>query len=585
MASSAPRPLRLLRYAVGLLEGELDGADADGMEEPLVAQGCPGAKGSRGDFRRFAYRSSARFGFGETAARRLIGSMPGKRGAMVSLWTEDRIENASRPADLDQVRSADVVVVGAGITGLTTALLLVRAGKKVAVVEARQIGACTTGNTTGKVSVLQGSKLASIAGKHGTDVLRDYVTGNTEGRDWLIRYCDDRGLDLQREDDHAYAHSESGISTARDVLAACRAANLEPEWIDEADVPFPFRGGVRLRNQAQIDPMPYLGSLVTEIERHGGVLLQGVRATTVAGTNPVEVRIRMTSTTDDTRDPQFAIAAQHCVLATGTPVLDRGLFFARLEAKRSYCMAFDVPGGITTPMFLSVDSPTRSVRYAPAPNGNKLIVGGAGHSVGRKRHPKQAVTELERWAALHYPGAVRTHYWSAQDYHPADELPYVGPLLPKLESILVATGFDKWGMTNGVAAALALSSRILGGRMDWAEAFASWSTHELSGAATALQTNLKVGLHLAKGWTAPLVTSPAEPTEGEGVVNGPPWRLRATSVVDGEQRSVFPVCPHLGGIVGWNDSDRAWECPLHGSRFAPDGTLLEGPATRGLTRC
>lgn len=504
---------------------------------------------------------------------------------MTSLWTEGRTETASRPDEIAQISSADVVVVGAGITGLTTALLLARAGKKVAVVEARHVGACATGNTTGKVSVLQGSKLAGIASKHGPDVLKNYVTGNAEGRDWLIRHCDGHGLNLQREDDHAYAQSESGISTARSVLAACREAQLEPDWVEEADVPFPFRGGVRLREQAQIDPMALLGSLVTDFESHGGVLLHGVRATTVSGTNPVTVGLRLTSPPDDSRDQQFSITAAHCVLATGTPILDRGLFFARLEAKRSYCMAFDVPGGITTPMFLSVDSPTRSVRYAPTENGNKLIVGGAGHSVGRSAHPKDAVAELERWAVLHYPGAVRTHYWSAQDYHPADELPYVGPLLPKLHSILVATGFDKWGMTNGVAAALALSARILGGRMDWAETFASWSPHELTGVTTALQANLKVGLHLAKGWTAPLVAPSVDPTDGNGVVNGPPWRLRATSVVDGEQRSVSPVCPHLGGIVEWNDSDLAWECPLHGSRFAPDGTLLEGPATRGLSRC
>ena len=99
---------------------------------------------------------------------------------------------------------------------------------------------------------------------------------------------------------------------------------------------------------------------------------------------------------------------------------------------------------------------------------------------------------------------MQTHYWSAQDYTPADELPYVGPILPGNDKIFVATGFDKWGMTNGTAAALALSSRILGGRMDWADAFASWSPHELSGIPTAMQANLEVGLNLAKGWITPV---------------------------------------------------------------------------------
>lgn len=504
---------------------------------------------------------------------------------MSSLWTDGRIEIASRPDEVAQAHTADVLVVGAGITGLTTAVLLARAGKKVLVVEARHVGACATGNTTGKVSVLQGTKLARIRAKHGPDVLSAYVMGNAEGRDWLIRYHDDHGLAYQREDDHSYAQAESGLSTARDVLAACREAGVDAQWVDEADVPFPFQGGVRVREQAQLDPVPYLGSLVTELEKHGGTLLQGVRATTVTGTDPVRVRFRLTDTAQDTRDEQFSVTARHCVLATGTPILDRGMFFARVEAKRSYCLAFDAPGDITTPMFLSVDSPTRSVRYAPTAAGSKLIVGGAGHPVGRADNPSKAVAELSHWAALHYPGAVQTHYWSAQDYHPDDEVPFIGPLLPMHESVLVATGFDKWGMTNGVAAALALSARILGGRMDWAQTFASWRLHELRGVPTALQANMKVGLHLANGWLAPLTSSAEEPADGTGVVSGPPWRLRATSVVDGVQRTVSPVCPHLGGIVKWNDSDRAWECPLHGSRFAPDGALLEGPATRGLSGC
>ncbi len=137
-------------------------------------------------------------------------------------------------------------------------------------------------------------------------------------------------------------------------------------------------------------------------------------------------------------------------------------------------------------------------------------------------------------------------------------------------------------MTNGIAAALSLSGQILGGHMPWANAFAAWSPRELRGLSAALKHNLSDGYELAKGWVAP-ATRRADPAEGHGVVAGPPWHLHADSVVDGVHRTVSPVCPHLGGIVTWNDADCAWECPLHGSRFAPDGTLLQGPATRGLT--
>jgi glycine/D-amino acid oxidase-like deaminating enzyme/nitrite reductase/ring-hydroxylating ferredoxin subunit len=436
------------------------------------------------------------------------------------------------------------------------------------------------------LSLLQGSKLSRIASKHGRTMLRAYISGNAEGRDWLLRHCHDHGLNVQREDDHAYAQSAQGISTVKSVLDACRVGGLEgAEWIERADVPFPFCGGVRLQDQAQIDPMPFLNSLVVELETHGGTLLQGVRAIAVSGRGPVRIGLRNAqASADDNRDQQFSITAGQCVLATGIPVLDRGGFFARLKPHRSYCLAFDVPADLTRPMFISVDSPTRSVRYASTADGDKLIVGGAGHTVGRADTPAGGVAELCEWARLHYPGAVQTHFWSAQDYTPIDELPYVGPLLPRFDHVLVATGFDKWGLTNGVAAALALSSRILGGHLPWARAFASWSPHELTGMATALQANLEVGFNLAKGWIGPLTASSAALCDGGGVVSGLPWHLRAVSKTEGTEQTVSPVCPHLGGIVAWNDADRAWECPLHGSRFAPDGTLLEGPATRGLSR-
>ena len=356
-----------------------------------------------------------------------------------------------------------------------------------------------TGNTTAKISLLQGSKMSKIVAKHGPKRAQQYVEGNREGQEWLIQHCEAHGLSVQREDAYTYAQSEKGVPSARAELEACKAAGLAVDWVDEADVPFPFAGGVRLAHQAQFDPMPLLDSLIVELDERGGRMAQGVRVQKVSGDGDgLALHVR-TSAGDE-----FDVHANKCVLATGIPILDRGGFFARLKPNRSYCMAYRVPGNMTRGMYLSADSPTRSTRYAPTAEGDRLIVGGAGHPVGHQKSPSSSVQELDAWTKVHYPGAMQTHYWSAQDYAPIDELPYVGPILPGQEKIFVATGFDKWGMTNGVAAALALSSRILGGRMDWAEAFASWSPHELSGIPKAMQMNLEVGLYLARGWITPV---------------------------------------------------------------------------------
>ncbi len=493
---------------------------------------------------------------------------------MTSLWLDrPRVDYST---EFVPDRQCDVVVVGAGMTGVVTALLCARTGCEVILLEARTAGAVTTGNTTGKLSLLQGTRLSGIAKKHSPSVVRAYVDANREGQQWLLRYCTDNSVPFQRRSAFTYTVEDRGTRSLEAELDAARVAGIDVRWTETVELPFPVAGALRLDDQAQFDAVDVVDALLKEFTERGGVLNEHTRVHTVRGD-----RNRRSVHTEC-----GVVTASAVVLATGTPILDRGGFFARVEAQRSYCASFAVPGPVPNGMYLSVDSPSRSLRYAPSRHDDLLVVGGNGHSVGRTPSPAAHLRELVEWTQRTFPGAIPTHSWSAQDYKPVNELPYVGELVPGDRSILVATGYAKWGLTNAVAAAIALVSTIFGGRTDWAAAYSPWDWNQLAGIPGAVRANGEVAVEMTRGWIRPLInrlTRREKLSNGKGEVVWEGLRPSARCEVDGVAHRLSAVCPHLGGVLRWNDSEHTWDCPLHGSRFAAGGALLEGPATSDMS--
>ena len=497
---------------------------------------------------------------------------------MTSMWL-DRKESFSSDPFLPGA-GYDAVVAGAGLTGLVTALLLARSGQQVLVLEARYPGAVTTGNTTAKVSLLQGTVLSALARQYSAKQVRAYVEANQEGQAWLLRYLQEQGVPFQRRDAYTYATTAEGSERLREELTAAATAGLEVHYTADAGLPFHIQGALRLGDQAQINPMDVLDALLLDLRSRGGTVVGGVRLQDVSGRGTLTVR------TD-----RGNVTANKVVLATGIPVLDRGLYFAKLKPLRSYAAALELPAGLTPPpgMYISAEEPTHSLRDYEADGRRLLLVGGHGHHVGRTASEKAHLDGLLGWAGTHFPGARGTHTWSAQDYQATNLMPFFGTLPRGRGRILFGTGYNKWGMTNAVAAALGISAEILGGQLPWADTVHHRVTSP-AGALSAVKLNAQVAAKLATGWgkvaaegrktTHPAAS--AAPADGEGTVYRDGARPVAVSTVDGTTCRLSAACTHLGGIVTWNDSELTWDCPLHGSRFSSGGQLLEGPATKDL---
>jgi glycine/D-amino acid oxidase-like deaminating enzyme/nitrite reductase/ring-hydroxylating ferredoxin subunit len=441
-------------------------------------------------------------------------------------------------------------------------------------VDGRAAGAGTTGHSTAKLSLLQGSVLQRLHQHAGADVVSAYVRANRAGQLWLLEELHRRDVDVQAQLAVTYAVTDEGARKVDREAEVARAAGLAVEGLDDAGLPFPVRAAIGLRDQAQFDPLEVIGALREELTELGGTLVEGARVTGASWSRPW----RVATTAGD-------VVATRVVLATQYPVLDRGLHFARLRASRSYAMAYRLPdsGRVPRGMSLSLDSPTRSVRTAPDPDGDLLLVGGNDHETGRGGSTRAKADELDEWARRHFAVGDALWSWSAQDYRTSRQVPSVGALPGTGGSLLVATGFDKWGMTNAAAAAHVLVGDLMGEPPEYASGLRSVGVNPRD-VASSLRHNGSVGFRWVADRVVRALPAPTSdpPAEGAGRVEGGPFGPAAVSTVDGRTCRVSAVCTHLGGVVSWNDVERSWDCPLHGSRFTADGIRIEGPATKDL---
>ncbi|HWH01245.1 MAG TPA: FAD-dependent oxidoreductase [Pilimelia sp.] len=498
-------------------------------------------------------------------------------GTHESYWMESTAATAYPSLDGDL--EVDVAVVGGGIAGICAAWELAAAGRGVALLEADRIAAGVTGYTTAKLSALHGLSYADLRSAQGPEAARSYA----ESQQWAVRRVAEvaglLGVDCDLETVPAFTYVESPhlLERVRAEVDAAQEAGLPASFVTATDLPFGVAGAIRVADQAQFHPRRYLLGLAEDLTRRGGRVFERSRVVGLDEGDPCRLTVEGGPT----------VTAGSVVVATHYPVFDRALLFARLRPRRELVVAAAIPAEQDPRgAYLTPEQNTRSVRTAPYPDGRRLLIVTGEHFTPGAPGVTGRWERLVAWTRQRFPGAEIRHRWAAQDNATTDRVPFVGPLHPGARNAYVATGFGGWGMSTGVMAGRLLTEWITGVDSPWARLYDPRRLHLRQEARPLLALQAHVARHFVGDRLARShVDSVADIPPGTGAVvrvggeHCAVYRDRG-----GAAHALSARCTHLGCLVHFNDAETAWECPCHGSRFAVDGAVLQGPANRPLER-
>lgn len=486
-----------------------------------------------------------------------------------SIWelaSPSRRQYPPLPGDVE----TDVCVVGAGITGLTTALLLKQAGRRVILVEKDHLGAGTTGGTSAHLTNVVDFRYNSLAQSYGSANARRVAESMTFAINLIERLSLQYGIDcaFQRVPGYYYTEHDDTLEVQEEYQAA-HGAGLQVTLLDEAPLPFPTQAAFRAEHQAQFQPMDYLAGLAKAFDGDGCALYEQTAVTHVDDGSPCVLQTN-----------RGQIRAQEVVLATHTP-LGINFLHSKLDVYRSFVLAARVQENVPDGLYWDTQSPYHYLRTFQRGSDRLVIIGGKDHKVGENLS-RRSFQELEDYARAHFSVEQIEACWSAQFYDPTDHLPLIGKN-PLGRHVYIATGFSGDGLTFGSLAGAIICNLILQGQ-DAYEDLYNPGRMRLTGASDFIRKNAQV----TRDFIADRLLQPSSRViqnlaKDQGcVIRAGGSYVAAYRDPEGSLKTYSAICPHMKCVLRWNDSGRSWDCPCHGSRFNTDGQLVEGPATMQL---
>ncbi|HEX2846304.1 MAG TPA: FAD-dependent oxidoreductase [Chitinophagaceae bacterium] len=497
--------------------------------------------------------------------------MIARDGYQTSLWQSSI--PPYQPVNISDNSNYDVIIVGGGITGISTALLLQESGKKCLVLEANTLCFGTTGGTTAHLNTLLDTPYSTIRKKFNAESAA-IVAKSTEAAIELVKrnikkYSID--CDFSEADAFLFAENSKQEKQLEEIAEAALEAGLDLQFTENIPVPASFVSAIRVKGQAKFHPLKYVYGLAKAFERRGGHIRQDCRVTGVEVNEKVEVT---------TSSGQYACA--DLIYATHIPP-GVNLLHLRCSPYRSYVMAVvldkeEYPADLCYDM---VD-PYHYYRTQEVDGQLYLIAGGKDHKTGHEENTQHRFTELEAHIRKMFRVKKVAYKWSSQYYESADGLPYIGHLPGQPEHLYVATGFGGNGMVYSSVAALTLEAILNNEENGQTRLFDPNRLKPVAGFTNFIQQNAGVaGELLGRLFSGEHLEELAELAPGEGkMVSYEGQKIALYKDEEGVLHAIDPVCTHLKCEVNWNSAERSWDCPCHGTRYNYDGRVLTGPADR-----
>ncbi len=490
-----------------------------------------------------------------------------------SLW--EGTSHAPEYTPLEGDQTADVVIIGAGITGLTAAALLKERGRSVIVLEKETIAAGESGNTTAHLTEAVDARYHYIRRKYSEQDAKLVAEASRESilkiTDLIDRYS--ISCRFRRIPGYLYTEKRKYVAEVKNEAVAAREAGLDVKFIDSVPLPFPTRGAALFENQAQFHPGEYLHALAGKISGDGCRIFTRTQVTDVKNGDPCEVQTE-----------RGRVTAKAVFMATNVPIAGFTPIHTLAAAYRTYAIAFRVEGEHPEGLFWDTADPYHYTRWQDTDEGTFMIVGGEDHRVGEEEDTEACFQRLVDYTREHFGSHPVRYRWSGQIIEPHGGLPLIGGK----KNVYISTGYSGQGMTFGTVGAMIVTDLITGVDNKWAGVFDIDRKRPHMTAREFLTENLHFPAHLAADRLTSMGVE-AKTTEEVGIGEGKIIKVDGKKIAayrddKGSLHCVSPVCTHMKCDVAWNPAERTWDCPCHGSRFTTEGEVLNGPARHPLEK-